>query len=62
MLYSFLYNLKYSYFDFSGSSFDKLLPNGYVEYSEGHFQDNNGANILRYVSTCIILTIIIFVM
>jgi hypothetical protein len=33
LLYSFLYNLKYSYFDYGGSSFDKLLPNGYVEYS-----------------------------
>jgi hypothetical protein len=29
LLYNFLYNLKYSYFDF-GASFDKLLPNGYI--------------------------------
>ncbi len=62
LFYSFLYNIKYSYFDYDGPSLDKLLPNNYIEYAEGHFNDSNGANILKHVSVCMILTIIIFVM
>ncbi len=39
-----------------------LLPKNYAEYSQGHFMDNTDANILRYISVCIIITIIVLVM